>query len=506
MQKVKKLVNIMFSRLFVVAVMMFFQIALFVTAVYYFSQQYFYFYIACHVLSIVVVLVMISRHENPAFKITWIIAIMMFPVVGGVFYLFLARRSMPAKLKRQMQEAHLAVHRWLRRGEIKPSDPHNMLQCEYIQRLTGYPLCENTSSEYFELGEAMFKKMLEELKKAQHYIFMEYFIISPGIMFDAILEVLKEKIANGVKVYLMYDDIGSIGTISRQHNAMMSAAGIKVCVFNSFKPHMSTLLNHRDHRKITVIDGKVAFCGGINIADEYINRHDRFGHWKDTGVMLKGEAVRSFVLMFLQQWQFAMQESMEVEEFLIDCEPQPSDGKILVFGDSPLDPYNITETAYINAIHLARQYIYITTPYLVIDYSMIQALCNAALSGVDVRIYTPCRYDKWYVHMITRSNYPQLIHSGVKIFEYTPGFMHGKMLVSDDSTCMVGTCNMDFRSFHLHFECSVLMYDCSVGQAVKADMLDCQEHSHEISLEEAEKVSLWERVLRAFLRLFAPMM
>ena len=267
MRIIKKIVNVMFSRLFIVAVMLVLQIALFVITVYYFSQQYFNFYIFCYVLSVLVLLAMISRHENPEFKITWIIAIMMFPLVGGVFYLFLSKRSNPAKLERQIEEAHLAVHRWMPRGNIKLDDPRDMLQCEYIQRVTGYSLCENTSAEYFQVGEDMFKQMLEELKTAKHYIFMEYFIISPGIMFDSILEILKEKAAAGVQVYLMYDDVGSISTISRKYRKAITAAGIKVCVFNSFRPHVSMVLNHRDHRKITVVDGKTAFCGGINLAE-----------------------------------------------------------------------------------------------------------------------------------------------------------------------------------------------------------------------------------------------
>ena len=352
----------------------------------------------------------------------------------------------------------------------------------------------------------MFADMLSELKHAQHYIFMEYFIVRPGIMWDTIFDLLKQKIKSGIKVYMMYDDVGSIISMPKRIERQIRESGVNLCVFNPIKFHISTMLNSRDHRKIMVIDGKTAFCGGINLADEYINKVERYGHWKDTGVRVKGDAVRSFVLMFLQQWSFAAHEHLPIDNFVTHCEPCKTDGKIHVFDDSPLDSHNITETVYLNAIGHAKQYIYITTPYLIIDYAMMQALCFAAISGVDVRIYTPHSYDKWLVHIVTRSNYARLINSGAKIFEYSPGFMHAKMLVSDDNICIVGTCNMDFRSFYLHFECSVLMYESSTVLKVKEDMLSCEVISHEITIEETQNVGLCTRILRTFLRVLSPLM
>jgi len=468
--------------------------------------MFFYFYLLFLGVSFVVVLAVLSRHENPAFKIVWIVAILAFPIFGGIFYVYIAKRNMPTKLEKALLESHLSVHQWLPRGDVHLDDPHHTMQSNYIQRITGYPLCENSSIEYFSSGEDMFADMLSELKHAQHYIFMEYFIVRPGIMWDTIFDLLKQKIKSGIKVYMMYDDVGSIISMPKRIERQIRESGVNLCVFNPIKFHISTMLNSRDHRKIMVIDGKTAFCGGINLADEYINKVERYGHWKDTGVRVKGDAVRSFVLMFLQQWSFAAHEHLPIDNFVTHCEPCKTDGKIHVFDDSPLDSHNITETIYLNAIGHAKHYIYITTPYLVIDYSMMQALCCAALSGVDVRIYTPHRYDKWYVHIITRSNYEWLIRSGVKVYEYTPGFMHAKMLVCDDNICVVGTCNMDFRSFYLHFECSVLMYDCSAVLKVKEDMLACEAVSQEISLEETQKVGLGIRILRSVLRVFSPLM
>jgi cardiolipin synthase len=263
-----------------VAVMLLLQIGFFVAAVYYFSSQYFYFYLACHILSVSVVLTLISRHENPSFQITWIVAIMTFPLVGGVFYLFLANRHIPQKLTRKLEDTYLDDRDPPAATELELDDPHHRLQSDYIRNVTGYPLCGDTSVEYFPVGERMFQRMLEELERAEHYIFLEFFIITPGVMWDSIFSILKRKAAAGVPVYMMYDDIGSISTMRKKDERSIRQVGIKLCVFNPFRPHVSVLLNYRDHRKIMVVDGKSAFCGGINIADEYINRLDRFGHWR----------------------------------------------------------------------------------------------------------------------------------------------------------------------------------------------------------------------------------
>ena len=503
----KKIFNILFSRLFIVGLMLMLQIAIVFTIVVYFSLSTFVVYLFCNLISIVVVIGLVSRDEQPDFKITWIISILSFPIFGGIFYLLFAYRRIPHKLRRQIESSHQNIHDWIPFNQLSPHHPHDALLSDYIHNLTGYPVCENTTVEYFPIGEQMFERMLEEMEKAERFIFMEFFIVKPGIMWDAVFELMSRKVSEGVEVFFMYDDIGSISTMNKKMDRAIMDAGIRLCLFNRFRPHASTMLNHRDHRKILVVDGKTAFCGGINIADEYINHLVRFGHWKDTGIMLKGDAAWPFSLMFLQQWRFASGEEVDMSNYRPNpLSPQPTDGQVQVFGDSPLDRYNVTETAYIGSIVRAERYIYITTPYLVIDNAMRQALCNAAISGVDVRIITPYHYDKWYVHVLTRSNYAALIRSGVKIYEYTPGFMHGKMFVTDDRVCMVGTCNMDFRSFHLHFECSALMYESSAIFKVKKDMLDSMKLSHLVDFIETQDVSIPVRILRAILKVFAPLM
>jgi len=510
MKKLKKLFNFIFSRLFLVALMLVLQIALFVFLIVYSSQAVSAIYIMANIVSFIAVVGVVSNNENPSYKLTWIIAILVFPVVGGIFYFFFGNKRMSRKLRRQillsMEDNHIYLSDNAVGERLQADDPHLALHSRYIYNISGYPTYYNTISEYYPVGELMFERIVEELKQAEKYIFLEYFIIRPGIMWNTIYDILREKVAQGVEIRLMYDDLGSISTVPKGFDRAVRAAGIKLCVFNPFRPRASVIHNNRDHRKICVIDGKIAFCGGINLADEYINQFERFGHWKDTGVMLQGEAVWSFVFMFLHLWKFSTGEKIMYNDYRVSCARQDADGLVQVFDDSPLDRHNVTETAYLNIIYRATKYVYITTPYLVIDNEMEFALCTAAEAGIDVRIITPYIPDKWYVHMLTRSHYKRLIQSGVKIYEYSPGFMHGKMFVSDDNVCLVGTCNMDFRSFYLHFECSVLFFGAKIIADVKADMLACQDISHLVTLEDADAISIPRRMLRAFLKIFAPLM
>lgn len=511
----KKIVNFLLGRLFLVAVMLLVQVGIMFAVAIYFSQSFIDIYLLFSLWSIITAIGVVSNKDNPSYKITWLVAILCFPSVGWLFYLLFGNKRMPAKLQKRIDVSLVESQYCLPPGnacveELREKNLRLSRQATYIYNMSGYPLMNNPCAEYFPVGEKMFARMLEELEQAKYYIFMEYFIIQPGKMWDAVFDILQRKVKEGVEVRLMYDDLGSIMTMPKGYDARIRAAGIQLMVFNPFRPRVSVILNHRDHRKITVVDGRVAFCGGINIADEYINAYDRFGHWKDTGVMLKGEAAWPFAFMFLQQWQFGTGDDIDIDRYrAYGGEMQPvrsGDGFVLPFGDSPLDAHNVTEMTYLSIITRATSYVYITTPYLVIDNEMEVALCTAAQSGVDVRIVTPYRYDKWYVHTLTRSHYEQLIRAGVKIYEYTPGFMHGKMFVADDNICMVGTCNMDFRSFYLHFECSVAFFLSSMVDTVKQDILACQRQSHLVALEEMLATPRWVRLLRAVLKLFAPLL
>ena len=488
------------------------QASLLAVFVMYASQGTFYGYIFFHAVSFVVVMFLVANNENPSFKITWIIFIMLLPLIGGLLYVLFGNKRIPKKLRTITQKVKCQT-----RENMPPNtqcerlwehSASSALQSRYIYNMSGYPAWEDHFSEYYTLGEAMFESMLREIAHAKRYIFLEYFIIAPGQMWDKLFAMLAEKAKEGVEVRLMYDDLGCIRTLPGGYDKIIRAAGIKLCVFNPFRPHLSPVHNYRDHRKLCIVDGLAAFCGGINIADEYINKYEKHGHWKDTGVLIKGPAVWGFAFMFLQLWEIASMQPVSYEQYRVEQYPPPppqAKGFVQVIGDSPLDWVNVTQTTYHSILSRATRYVYITTPYLVIDYATESIICAAAQSGIDVRIITPHRYDKWYVHTLTRAHYANLIRAGVRIYEYTPGFMHGKTYVSDDKVCMVGTCNMDFRSFFLHFECSAAFYESDTVLQVRDDFLRCLEICHEVAPEESLHAPLRLRALRALLKLFAPL-
>ena len=466
-------------------------------------------------LGFITVFYVISRDDNPAFKIPWIIVIMAAPIFGLPFYILFGLRRGGRRFARQMEKYQQHYEREMRITLPAPDDSvYRTLaatsldlarQAAYITNISGAPGWEKPAAEFFPSGESVFEAIMEELKQAKRFIFLETFILEEGEMWDAMLEVLVQKAAEGIQVRLMYDDFGSLPTVPPAYDKHLRSMGIAAYAFNQVRPHLNPRLNYRDHRKIIIIDGDVGFTGGINFADEYINRRIRFGHWKDTAVMLKGAAVWNLTLMFLQQWIFTANEELDLTEFTCKNLYQ-TDGFIQPFGDSPFDGENISENAFIQIINHAKRYVWITTPYLIIDTQMATALIIAAQSGVDVRIITPHYPDKWYVHPVTRSNYLQLLRGKVKIYEYVPGFIHAKMFVSDDEVAIVGTMNMDYRSFYLHFECGVAFYHSSVVKDVQMDIERTLPLCREISLVQEENLALHYRFARNVLKLFSPMM
>lgn len=504
----KKLLQMVTSRVAVVALLIVIQVIFLVEVLYYLSAASVVIYTALEFLSIGVVIWLVSKNENPSYKLAWVILILVFPLLGGVFYLVFGKHLSP-KLKKHIRAYYEKIVPFLKRKndvqeELRLRDPDLGRQADYIANVSGFPVFKNTSCEYCEIGEVKFKRLMEELDKAKHYILMEYFILEEGKMWNPIFELLQRKVREGVEVRLMYDDLGSIQTLPTGYDKRIAATGIKVSVFNPFRPHVNSMLNYRDHRKICVIDGNVGFTGGINLADEYINAYPKLGHWKDTAVILKGEGVWNLTLMFLQLWCFTTDEHMDFERYRPTMS-FPSDGYVQPYGDSPLDDLNVAESVYMQIINCATRYVYITTPYLILDNEMVMALSIAAQSGVDVRIMTPHVPDKWFVHPVTRSYYLPLINAGVKIYEYTPGFVHAKMFVADDKVAIVGTTNMDYRSFYLHFECGAAFYFSSVVNSVKQDILTTLEKCQLVTRKEA--YANWRtRLLRAMLRIFAPLM
>lgn len=485
-------------------------------------------------LSVACVFWILNNKSNPSYKIAWIILIMLFPVFGGLFYLFFSGNKTSRKTAGRILEISKICSEILctdgdRNDELKTGNQDAFNQSAYLKDYAGYPLYRNLYAQYLANGEAKFEKLKEELAKARQSIYLEYFIIEEGLMWNSILDILTEKAAAGIDVRIIYDAAGCLETLPMNYSRYLEGKGIKCCVFSPLVPLLSPRLNNRDHRKIAVIDGHTGFVGGINLADEYINHIEKHGHWKDAALMIKGEAVRSLTVMFLSMWSYLRNEPIDPEAVnagsssTVDCEAAenpylqaksdvpgieaaPFDGYLCPFADSPLDGEPVSQNVYLNLINKAEQSVYITTPYLIIDHEMVNALCNAAKCGVDVRIITPHQGDKWYVHPVSQSYYSTLIESGVKIYEYEPGFIHSKTFVVDGCFGVVGTINMDYRSLYLHFECGVWMYQCSCLADMVKDFEDILAVGVEITKEDLKQTSLMKRALMSLLRIFSPLM
>lgn len=465
------------------------------------------------IISVAAVLYIVSKKDKGAYKTAWAILILTFPLFGGLLYLLFHFQTSTRRFSKGI------LHAWRKAQPLYAETgndfaaaskalPEHLPQMRYLQDYAGFPIYADTQTQYLTPGEEKLKALLRELKKAEKYIFLEYFIVQEGIMWNSILDVLKEKAAHGVLVRLIYDDMGCFLTLPKDYPDQLKQYGIECTIFNPFRPVLSALQNNRDHRKIAVIDGKVAFTGGINLADEYINAIEKHGYWKDASIMLKGKAAWSFTLIFLQMWELCTHSDEDYAAYYpwrqSDC-PIRANGFVQPYADSPMDTENVGEHVYLQILNNAKKYVYINTPYLIVDDSMLSALCLAAKSGVDVRIVTPHRWDKWLVHTTTRSYYRDLIRAGVKIYEYSTGFIHAKTFVSDDTTATVGTTNLDFRSLYLHFECGTLLFNSDSVLAVKQDFLNSLTICQQITEEDC-KYNIVLRLLQDILRLFAPLM
>jgi cardiolipin synthase len=414
------------------------------------------------ILAIFIAVFAASNSRHLSFDVMWIILVLIFPVAGTALYLFLGTSLVSSRTTKALVRSTKDAEQYYIQNEdvftrACSEFPEKAGTFHYISRRAGFPIYPDRHYDYYPFGEKGYPVMLEELKNAKEFIFLEYFIIEEGDMWDGIHEILKQKADEGLDVRVMYDDAGSMNTLSFHYAKQLEAEGIKAVPFNRINPVISTIMNHRDHRKIMVIDGVTAFSGGVNLADEYINRKKRFGVWKDNMIRVRGEAVWSFTVMFLTHWNALRKEGDDFTVFRrnIDAgasEPVPPQGYVAPYGETPLDDQIVAQDIYINIINSAEKYCWIMTPYLIIDNEMVNALVLAAGRGVDVRIITPGIPDKKTVFDITRSFYKPLTEGGVKIGEYTPGFVHAKVFVSDDVCATVGTVNLDYRSLYLHFE------------------------------------------------------
>lgn len=501
----------MFSRLFLFGLALVLQVSWLLYTAYSLSNYYKVINVLLTVLSILAVIYIINSRYNPAMKLAWIVPILIFPLLGGVLFLISGGKAPKRKLARAMANEHQRLRPTLPdcRDTIQAIGDANLEgQCRYLAR-QDFPVYTGTRSEYFPLGEDGFQALVQDLEQAEHFIFLEYFIIHPGIMWDTILDILLRKAAQGVDVRLIYDDVGSVSTLPFGYAKKLEAQGIQAIAFNPFIPVYSTVMNNRDHRKITVIDGNVAYTGGSNFADEYINAVERFGHWKDNMVRLEGDGVWGMTLLFLETWNALRPTDTDVDAFR-PTRSTEGDGFVVPYGDTPLDNEYLGESVYLNMINGAKDYVYIMTPYLVIDQDLQTAMTLAAKRGVDVRILTPGIPDKKMVFDLTRSHYPELLDAGVRIYEYTPGFLHSKVFVCDDEAAVVGTINTDYRSLYLHFENACLFLKSRVVAQAKADFLDTQSKSKRITSADVERGKrsggLLHSIYYAILRLFAPLL
>ncbi len=447
--------------------------------------QYIYLFFGGHmVFAFLVLLLIINHEEHPAFQLAWASLVLLFPIFGGLLYLYLKLQPGMRILAGKMQEMDKESRNLL------PQDSHIMRELDlqspraaqlayYVGCRQGYPLCGNTEVTYFPGGEEMFEELKKQLQDAKHFIFLEYFIISEGYMWDSVQEILEQKVREGVEVRLMYDGMNELNNLPHDFSRKMKNLGIRCKVFSPVYPVISTSYNNRDHRKIAVIDGHTAFTGGVNLADEYINRIERFGHWKDAAIMMHGDAAKSFTVMFLKMWDVSEKPeniAVYLKKSSVSCDP--CGGFVLPYATNPLAETQTAEHVYLEIINSAVRYVHIMTPYLVPDHELMQALIYAAQRGIDVKLILPHIPDKKYAFALAHSYYKTLVGAGVRIFEYTPGFVHSKVVISDDICGVVGAINLDYRSLYLNFECAAYLYDVPAIRDMEADfkrtLIECQ--------------------------------
>ena len=469
-------------------------------------------YIILEFLSFVIAICIINGDRNPSYKLAWLIVMLAVPIFGSIFYLFFGIRHNNFRSKKRMQQNETRCKEYLKindkiNEEVNAIDKNIYRHTKYLTQYSYHPLYKNFYTKYIEDGEKKYIELIKELKNAKKYIFLEYFIIAKGFMWDGILEILENKVKEGIDVRIIYDDFGCLFRLPTNYDKILKSKGIKCQLFNPVVPFINIYMNHRDHRKLAIIDGQVAFIGGMNIADEYMNKIHKFGHWKDCNMVVKGECVWSITVMFLQMWNFFTIHDNDWSIFKPEYSYQEAhDGYIQPFGDIPIDKETITKNAYKNLITSAKRYVYIETPYLIIDNEMIESLTLAAKSGIDVRIICPGIPDKKSIYLVSKAFFPKLIEAGVKIYIYTPGFMHSKLIVVDDEVGILGTANMDYRSFYLHFEAGLWIYKSKVLLDIKEDFLNTLKCCEQLSLVKAKNINIVTKIFQGILRIFSPIM
>ncbi len=509
----KKFFKMVFSRAGIFVILILIQLLVFLGIPYYLKEYATFIYSAMSVMEIVVLVYIINTEGNPAFKMTWMLCVMALPVIGTVFYIYVHLQLETRFVQNRLAALRMETEPYMDQDEkvteaLWASKSANAQLSYYLSHQLGFPTYRNTEVEYFPVGEDKFASMIKELEKAEKFIFMEYFIVEEGIMWDTILEILKRKVNEGVEVRFMYDGMCAFDLLPYSYPKKLQKFGIKCKMSNKIRPFVSTIQNNRDHRKICVIDGQTGYVGGVNLADEYINEKERFGHWKDTAVLLRGDAVQSLTMIFLQMWDVDMRGVEPYGKYLTKKAESLNDrlGYVIPYADSPFDHENVGEEVYFHILNHAKKYVHIMTPYLILDNEMLTTLIRAAKSGIEVIIIMPHIPDKWYAFAVAKTYYKELIEGGVQIYEYTPGFVHAKVFVSDDDTATVGTINLDYRSLYLHFECGAFIYNNSEIDRIERDFQETLEKCHKVTLMEVKNRSLLTKIVGQVLKLVAPLM
>ena len=504
---------IVFGRATIILLLVLLEFGLIILAAHSLGEYSSAFYLLSRLLSVAVIFYLINTSGNPTQKITWIVLIFAVPAVGLTLYLLvrldLGHRAIKSRLQTIIADtAPLCPQNTELMKKLRTDAPGLRGLAAYAFRTASGSVYENNAVRYYPSGEAKFEALLADLEKAEHFIFLEYFIIDEGVMWGRVLKVLEEKVRAGVEVRVLYDGMCAFTRLPYRYPRELQELGIRCKMFAPLRPLASTYYNNRDHRKIVVIDGRVGFTGGVNLADEYINVGSKLGHWKDTAVRIEGEAVRFLTLLFLQMWAVNERELEDFRPYLDACVPcaSPEPGYVLPYADSPLDEERVGETVYLNILDRADRYVHIFTPYLILDDQMITALTSAAKRGVDVQIILPHIPDKRYAFALAKGHYRELLSAGVRIFEYTPGFVHAKVFVSDDIKAVVGTINLDYRSLYLHFENAVYLHGVPAVADIEADFAATRARCQEITHDDWKTNPLVTRISAMLLKLFAPLM
>ncbi len=506
----KGIIKMIFSRMGIILVLLALKVLALLSVFRWFEEFLPHIYGGTALFTVVMVVYIINCRMDPTAKITWLIVIMLLPVFGSLFYLFTCRDLGHRAVRRKLQRIYAAspkddsaAHTLERLTEQAPGAG---AMARYVSGITGIPVSQNTQATYFPLGEDMLEQMLLELKKAEKSIYLEYFIIDEGLMWGQILEILAQKAAQGVDVRVMYDGTCEFLLLPKGYPKKLRALGIACRVFAPVTPFLSTHYNYRDHRKILTIDGKVAFTGGVNLADEYINAIHPYGHWKDTAIMLKGDGARSFERMFLQVWNLEERE-IAFPEVAPDVGQLPeAPGFVMPYFDDPLDAEQTARQVYIDILNRAQRYVHIMTPYLILDGELESALTYAAKRGVEVSLLLPGIPDQKTPHALAKSHYPVLVEAGVKVYEYTPGFVHAKVVVADGCEAIVGTINFDYRSLYHHFECAVYLHSVPCIADIARDFEETVAKSFAVTAESIRHEKLFYKLAGPVLKAVSTLM